>query len=515
MCLGVTRLDSAGPTRISGAATPPAFYCMKTEKLYQFICAASHLAGWRVPSKQRALVASASLMALVALGTRAMSAPTAPAEPARASEAFELTAPSAPQPGGLTQGRVGNDGLPLNRIVAEAIAVGFEARLASIAVDAARGDAKSFAAIANPAVSLGYGRALGYNPAVCSSPGCSPNQYTVGLSDQAAIADVVSGKRGLRKDIGQLSVRIAGLQRDDAIRVIKLAAKQQFSALVFAQARLRLAQRVLQKTQETEQLVQARFNAGAPLPDLLRAQAIVLDAQSRLRAAQIQLASDRAQLAVMIGRANAEALIVEESLLVADPPPAVELTPPVAHWVEQAQMVRPDRAAAGAAVDQSEASLRLARRNRWPDIELQLGYTQQGLGSNAIQPGTVSATITAPIPLVYQNQGQIERALADEAARSTERRRLDVQIASAVRTSLANAGAAWTQVQHTQQRLERARRAVDMVRLQYQEGATSLVDLLEATNSAIDAEQDCLAVRQAMWNQVFQLEYDSGKELVK
>jgi outer membrane protein TolC len=466
----------------------------------------------RLSRVQRAVIAIAPSLALITVGTWAMGA--TPSEPVQ-SEAIGSSLPPSLSTPTLRDESVSKVRLSLNRVIAEAIAVGFDARLANIAVDAARGDAKSLSALANPAVSLGYGRALGYDPKVCGSPGCSPNQYTVGLSDQAVINDVVSGKRGLRKAIGQLSVRIAGLQRDDAIRAIKLGVKLQFSALVFSQARLRLAERVLRKSQETEQLVQARYNAGGPLPDLLRTQAIVLDAQSHLRAAQIQLASDRAQLAVMIGWSNEEGVVVEESLVEITPPIAADLAPSPARWVEQAKSTRPDRAAAEAAVEHGETSLRLARRNRWPDIELQLGYTQQGLGSNAIQPGTLSATIAAPIPLVYQNQGQIERAIADEAARSTERRRLDVQIASAVRTSLANATAAWTQTQDSQQRLDRARRAVDMVRLQYQEGATSLVDLLEATNSAIDAEQDYLAVRQAMWNQVFQLEYESGKELVK
>lgn len=404
-------------------------------------------------------------------------------------------------------------GLTLRAVLHEVLASGFETRLADISVDAARGDARTLAAVANPAVSLGVGRALGYNPGQCG-PGCSANQYTLGLSDQAAINDVISGKRGLRKDIGRQSVRLASLQRDDAIRVVKLAAKQQFGSLVFALARLRLSERVLASAQQTEHLVRARYSSGAPLPDLLRAEAVTLDAQQRLRAAQIQLTADRALLALLMGRASLDGTTFDESILTASPP-IVDALPQAPRWIEQAKSQRPDRIAAGVAVEQSESSLMLARRNRWPDIELQLGYTQQGSGTSAIQPPTVSVVLAAPIPLLYQNQGQVDRALADVSARSVERRRLDLQIASAVNTSLVQVAAAWGQAQNAEARLVRARHALEMVRLQYQEGATSLVDLLEATRSATDAEDAFLGARESFWTQVFQLEYDAGRELVK
>ncbi len=136
-------------------------------------------------------------------------------------------------------------GLPMARVLDEVLSAGFEVRLANIAVDAAKGDATAFAALANPVLSVTVGRALGYNPKVCS-PDCSANQYQFTLSDQATISDVLFGKRRLRSEIGQLSERIAKLQRDDALRLVRLAAKRQFAALVYSQARLRLAVRVLQ-----------------------------------------------------------------------------------------------------------------------------------------------------------------------------------------------------------------------------------------------------------------------------
>jgi len=405
-------------------------------------------------------------------------------------------------------------GLTLQAVLQEVLSRGFETRLASIAVDAAKGDARAFSAFANPSAALTFGRALGYSAQACGGSGCSANQYTIGLSDSAALSDLLSGKHSLRKDIGRQLVRISSLQRDDAIRVARLTAKQQYAQVVYAQAKLQLANRVLASARGMEDLVRLRYNSGAPLPDLLRAEAVALDAQQRLRAAQTQLISEKSDLALLMGRSGIEGMSIDDGLLTEDPP-MVDPEGSTPHWIEQARTHRPDRMAAQVAVEQSDVALRLARRNRWPDIELQLGYTQQGWGNSAIQPGTVSVGVAAPIPLLYQNQGQIDRAVADASARSIERQKLDQQITANVKTSLIKVDSALNQAKSAHEQLIRARKAFEMVKLQYQEGATSLVDLLQAIGAATDAEDNSLDAKETFWEQVFQLEYDSGKEFVK
>jgi len=259
--------------------------------------------------------------------------------------------------------------------------------------------------------------------------------------------------------------------------------------------------------------VRARYNSGAALPDLLRAEAVVLDTQQRVRAAQVGVAVEKAQLAVLMGRPSLDNVSFDESLLAEASPALVGES--VDTRIEQARMLRPDRKAAELAVEHGDTFVRLAKRNRWPGLELMLGYQQQGLGNNAIQPATVSLGVAAPLPFLYQNQGELARAAADAAARNTERQRCDHQIAITVRTSLASVSFAIAQTQNAEQRLERARRAADLVRVQYEQGATSLVDLLEATSSAIDAEDNFLEAKENLWSLVFQLEYDVGKEFVK
>lgn len=416
------------------------------------------------------------------------------------SEAVETT-PSHPR------------GITLQEAVREALSNSFESRLANVNVNATRGDAKAFTALANPAVSFGVGRALGYDANLAGGQ-ASPNQYSVGISDNALLSNFIAGKYQLRRDMAKQMVKASGLERDAAMRWVALTVKQQFCEVVLAQARVKLAERILTSALRTERLVRDRYNAGAPLPDLLRAEAVTVDARQDLSAAQSEMDAQQAQLAVFLGRRNVRGLALDESLLMAPMPQLPTLEASEA-WVDTARARRPDRAAAETAVQEAEGALSLARRNRWPDLELQLGYTQQGLGNNAIQPSTVSVLLSAPLPVLYQNQGEIERATGDVQSRSLERRQLDYQIETSVHTSLVKVNAAWQRVHLARERLVKARQAFSMVQLQYQEGATSLVDLLEATRALSESEDNYLASKEAAWLQLFQLEYDSGRELVK
>jgi cobalt-zinc-cadmium efflux system outer membrane protein len=61
--------------------------------------------------------------------------------------------------------------------------------------------------------------------------------------------------------------------------------------------------------------------------------------------------------------------------------------------------------------------------------------------------------------------------------------------------------------------LERARRARDLVRIQYEKGAASLLELLEAERSLIATQTEYLQDLSDYWNAVFQIEAAVGEEL--
>src|SRR5579859_1106481 len=102
---------------------------------------------------------------------------------------------------------------------------GLDVLIAEAAVHVAEGDVGIAGAVPNPALSLTYGRVLPpYDPnsGACApgpgqpgaaSGGCSADQYSAGLSDQAAIEDSLSGKRGLRLRVARAALAAAKMSR--------------------------------------------------------------------------------------------------------------------------------------------------------------------------------------------------------------------------------------------------------------------------------------------------------------
>src|SRR5208282_2166682 len=98
---------------------------------------------------------------------------------------------------------------------------------------------------------------------------------------------------------------------------------------------------------------------------------------------------------------------------------------------------RPDLLAQGYQRASAEAAIALARRVRFPDISISAQYTQTGNGQNAIQPPTLSFGLSAPIPVFYQQQGEIKKAEANFDTQSLQQAKTTAQVVSDVGTATA------------------------------------------------------------------------------
>ena len=132
---------------------------------------------------------------------------------------------------------------------------GLDILLAEAATKSAEADERAAGAIPNPAISATYGRTLYLNQqqraynvsnSLPYSVG-SDNAYTIGLTDQAAIEDSLSGKRSLRKEVARAAVQAAKMSRLDAERVLVAAVKLQYF-------QLSLSEQVLDFMKETQNL---------------------------------------------------------------------------------------------------------------------------------------------------------------------------------------------------------------------------------------------------------------------
>ena len=100
--------------------------------------------------------------------------------------------------------------------------------------------------------------------------------------------------------------------------------------------------------------------------------------------------------------------------------------------LEEAYVHRPDYAAARVERERAAASVALAKRLRFPEVQLSMQYTQTGTGQLSLQPPTATIGLTFVLPALYQFQGEIKRAETDAYLASVNTRKLEAVIATDV-----------------------------------------------------------------------------------
>jgi cobalt-zinc-cadmium efflux system outer membrane protein len=407
--------------------------------------------------------------------------------------------------------------LPPRMTLAEAIATfrrhSFDLLIAEIGIDSARADQRAAAAIANPSVAASIGKSFSYD---ASCAGCSDVGWSVSLSDQGALSNVLTGKRGLRVDVAKAAVEAAKMSRDDAARTLELALEQQYVAAALAQASLRFVRQAALSASQTADLVGVRYRVGAVSEaDLAKAETAKLEADQATDAAVESLRVAKVTLFFLLGtRAPAGDFEVDADVLRQKAPAgAGSLTRE--RLVQLAFEHRPDLKVAALQIEGARASIVANRRLRVPDIGLLVDFSQQGTGQNAIQPPTLAFGISFPLPIFYRWQGEIAKAEADLRVRTVLFARAQARVVADVDTAHAAFLGASSRVERMETRLlERAARARDLAQVQYEKGAASLLELLDAQRTFFTTSLEYLADLADYRSAVFALESAVGAELV-
>jgi cobalt-zinc-cadmium efflux system outer membrane protein len=408
---------------------------------------------------------------------------------------------------------------------------GLDLLIAEASVRSAEGAVKIAGAPSggNPVVSASLGNAFTYvpNQAVCNQNGavCTPWVVNLGLSDQAAIADSLSGKRDLRLKVARNALAAAKMSRVDAERAIAFQVKSAYVQVAEAALALKFAKDVAESNDKTLGLFQTRYKAGAVNDgDLARIETQKLEADQAVSTARYQLREARVALAFLMGiRGRVPDFDIDASVLTFSVPPklgdAAEVT-----LLRTAFDHRPDLIALGYQKASAAALVELTRRQRFPDISLSVDYAQGGyggLGTNApLQTPMVTFGISAPIPVLYQLQGELRQAEALFDTNSLQQAKTAAQVVNDVSTGYA----AYIGARELVQRMEGPRRegggllqsakvARDVTRLQYEKGAASLTDFLDAQRTFIATNVEYFQDLTNYWTAVFQLEGSVGTDL--
>ena len=382
---------------------------------------------------------------------------------------------------------------------------GFDLLIANANVESARADEQIAAALPNPSFSLSRGSTSNYDPTLCA--GCSSHSISAGVTD-SAISDLVSGRRRLRTDVARALVGVSAATRDDVERTLEFSVKQQLLQAELAKKSLDFARQAHELAAETFDLISKRYHAGAVSEaDVARADVQRLESEQAMDSATQALDVAKSQLAFLLG--------VPEPIEVAD-----DLVQPSSVATSRDEVYRdaiehrPDLTAARLQIERARSGIELAKRQRVPDFSPSLQYSREGSGQSAIQPPTLTFGVTTALPILYRYRGEVARAEADLRAQEIAKLKIEAQVSADVSASFAGFQSARARVERMQSRLlPQAARARDLVRLQYEKGAASLFEFLDAQRTYLAAQNEYLQTLNDDWTAVFQMEQASGVEL--
>jgi len=313
------------------------------------------------------------------------------------------------------------------------------------------------------------------------------------------------GYRGARVDAARAVQSRAGAEVSLTRLDVSVATVNAYLTLLAAEQTVLAAQADVERretlTKSVHVLVDNQLRAGA---DASRADAELARARVNLARAQQQEAVSRAQLADILGIADAVVEVRESTLLARPPAAAPPLTPVSNNPVAEVQRAR---------VQESQSLVHALDRSYYPKLYLQsvimgrgsgvdptgkfLGGTE-GLGPDRAN-WAAGLMVTFPVFDIFS----IKSKKAVEAANErTEEARYDQalqDLTGQLRKAQALLDGARKVAENTPVELEAARTTETQERVRYQAGLATLVDVSDAQSFLVQAEIDDALARLAVW----------------
>jgi cobalt-zinc-cadmium efflux system outer membrane protein len=343
--------------------------------------------------------------------------------------------------------------------------------------------------------------ALEHNPAIVGAQGlvrqsrgerlaaeAYPNPSISGSAGPGAIRDPSTGaritertvtveqplewqaKRRARQQAADAGVAGAGAAFDETRLSVIAEVKVAFYQLLFAQRDAELAIQNSTMVEEVLRTVKVRVAAGEATPfETMKATVEVQKAQKEVSRAQNALLVARAKLDTLTAGGLGKQFSIQgdfESLrqelnLDALTARALEQHPTLRRLTKQ--------------VEQAEFRAILEQESRIPNVTVQGSYHREA-GDESIIAG-----LSFPIPLWYQRQGEIETARGAKHRAEAERLRVRNELTQAITQYVQDVRTAHEQIQVFETGLlKQAEQTLRVARVSFQQGAASLLDVLDA-----------------------------------
>jgi cobalt-zinc-cadmium efflux system outer membrane protein len=328
-----------------------------------------------------------------------------------------------------------------------------------------------------------------------------PSNFTNDYLDNTAQFDLGVGylfergrKRQHRLQAAKDQTAVTSAQVADNERTLTFNVATQFIGVLLAQADLDFAEKGLASFQQTVDISQASFQAGALSEgDLLKIKLQLLQFQMDVSAANLARVQALASLRQLLGYESVPETYDVSGDLAYQPVKLGE-----GDLKAMALRQRPDVRAATLGISAAQSQYSLAQANGKRDVNAQINYTHVADASTASLFGSIQ------LPFFDRNQGEIART----RYAITQSQELSSEQASLALTDVANSYESLRTSDQVVQLYEggyrkQAQDSRDISQYAYQRGAASLLDYLDAERSYRSTE---LAYRQALAQYMSSLE---------
>lgn len=357
----------------------------------------------------------------------------------------------------------------------------------------AAAEQRAAGAWSDPVIGLARGRGRAFPDSQFSNP-----EWNYSISQ----AVPWPGVRSARERAAELAGRVAMSGEESARWDLELQARSAFLRLQYARSARDLARRGDEAAKAVLELTTRRADVGeAREADRNRAQGERLRAELAVRNAEIEARAAEDALRLLAVEPLAESI----QLAVA-PPQAV-----VPAEIEERRLglarSSPYLRAALAGIDREMGLAALARAARGPDLDL------SWLQSSEIDKRSWSLSVGVRLPLWNGGRPEVARAEAavSLARAGLERLRLEVSLAFEQAVQEAEAAEGALRLLETGI-VPSARRTFELVRLSYEAGETSLLDLLDAQRTLRAAEIEELSAGLALVRAWTEVDRISGRQ---
>lgn len=264
--------------------------------------------------------------------------------------------------------------------------------------------------------------------------------------------------------------------------------RQAFARLGAARALLDVARAAEEDARSLRDLVARRADLGESREsDRIKATVEWLRQQRNLVAADREAEAAEAIVRALAVEPLPKPLVIQP--VVHDPLPPLDRETLAAQIVDRSPRLRAARAEA----QRQQALLSVARRSRIPDLDVTLFRDKE------VDKEANGFTVGVKVPLWNGNRGEIARTDAASRIAGAEAERVRVDLVTELQGRIKELQVAGDQASLLDRELlPAAQRSVGLVRLSFEEGETSLLDLLDAQRTFRDAQREAAEAHLAL-----------------